>query len=255
MRLERAPLVEALVEIRWKLQPSGGELGIDPHYRLLLGRLSDKVAAKYPAYERLPVASVPEELAAYLVQHRFRYGQGDYPLIQVGPGIMTFNETSKYEPSDFSERVVEAIRLLYDAHPASSELEMESIQLRYINAEEFDYEQNNAIEFLREKMGVEFSLPPRMFADFGVKSSPRGLSWHSAFRSSSPPGDVILRIATGEREGHRSLIWETMMVSAGTEVPPMSAGFNQWFHDAHRIADGWFWTLVSGELERKYRDG
>ncbi len=255
MRLEHAPLVEALVELRWKLQQPAEELRVDPHYQLLLGRLSDKVAVEYPHYERLPTASIPEEMAGYLVQHRFRHADRDHPLIQLGPGILTFNETAKYDPKDFRGRVIKAIDLLYRSYPDSSKLEIDSLQLRYINAEAFDYENNDLFVFLQAKMNVGLSLPPTLFSEYGVESLPNSLSWQSAFRSSSPAGDVVSRFVTGEKEGQRALIWETMVTSTGAQVPEMPDGFSQWFDEAHRITDGWFWKLIAGDLERKYRDG
>ncbi|MBP8986104.1 MAG: TIGR04255 family protein [Syntrophobacterales bacterium] len=70
--LKNKPLVEAILEIRWKLQglPSGPQ--VDPHYKLLLGRLFDRMLKDYPEHEQLPTANVPDELVGHVVQHRFR---------------------------------------------------------------------------------------------------------------------------------------------------------------------------------------
>ena len=46
--LKNKPLVEAILEIRWKLQglPPGPQ--VDPHYKLLLGRLFDRHSRGIP---------------------------------------------------------------------------------------------------------------------------------------------------------------------------------------------------------------
>ena len=63
--LKNKPLVEAILEIRWHLvQPPVTVQGpaqmmlpaADPHYRLLLGRLFDRLQKEYPVHEQLPTA-------------------------------------------------------------------------------------------------------------------------------------------------------------------------------------------------------
>lgn len=85
--LKNKPLVEAILEVKWALTSPTPGVQIDPHYKILLGRLYDKVCEQYPEHEQLPTATVPDEIVGHTVQHRFRYAPNDWPLIQVGPGI------------------------------------------------------------------------------------------------------------------------------------------------------------------------
>src|SRR5438034_9047205 len=95
--LKNKPLVEALVEIRWQLEPgSATGLSRDPHYKFLLGKLFETVKARFPHHEELPAASVPEEMTSHVVHHRFRKTPSGWPLIQVGPGIFSVNEAVRY---------------------------------------------------------------------------------------------------------------------------------------------------------------
>lgn len=78
--LKNKPLVEAILEIKWRLVPPVKTAGApqvlvpatDPHYRLLLGRLFDRFEEEYPFHEQLPTATVPDELVAHVVQHHSR---------------------------------------------------------------------------------------------------------------------------------------------------------------------------------------
>jgi uncharacterized protein (TIGR04255 family) len=108
--LKNKPLVEAIIEVRWQLKSPNPGIQIDPHYKILLGRLYDKVVQKYPEHEQLPTASMPDEVTGQMVHHRFRNGGNDWPLLQVGPGIFTLNDTHKYTWEDFRARAVEAVR-------------------------------------------------------------------------------------------------------------------------------------------------
>ena len=94
--LKNKPLVEAIFELKWKLIQQDTGIYIDPHYKILIGSLYEKIKDKYPFYEQLETARMPDEIAAYLVQHRFRVKENDWPLIQIGPGIITLNDTDNY---------------------------------------------------------------------------------------------------------------------------------------------------------------
>lgn len=110
-QLKSPPLVEVILEMRWRVGPASqpdqtsgrrgavsvvpAEMTVDPSYDLLVGRMFDRLSAIYPFHERLPSAMVPAEMVPFLVQHRFRRAQGSWPLVQVGPGIVTLNDTAK----------------------------------------------------------------------------------------------------------------------------------------------------------------
>ncbi|WP_407951062.1 TIGR04255 family protein, partial [Parvibaculum sp.] len=113
--LKYKPLVEAIFEIRWKIHQKVPGITADPHYRLLLGRLYDRLQSQYPEHEQLETANIPDEMSGHLPQHRFRTGPNDWPLVQLGPGICTVNDTSKYKWEDYRGRVVDAKVKLFDA--------------------------------------------------------------------------------------------------------------------------------------------
>lgn len=94
--LANPPLVEALVEVRWELDSPAPGVSLDPNYKILLGRFYDRVRADYPFHEQLPMSLAPDELTGYQVQHRFRLAADAWPLVQLGPGILSLNDTAAY---------------------------------------------------------------------------------------------------------------------------------------------------------------
>lgn len=250
--LKFKPLVEAILEVRWALQSLGVGREHDPHYRLLLGRFSDRVKDDYPAYEQLPLASVPDELIGHTVQHRFRVEQKRWPLLQLGPGVMTVNSTSDYTWADFQPRVLTAVERLYKSHPKTDEFKVSQLILRYIDAVEFDYRGADAYAFLREKLKLDLRLPENLFDDTGVKSRPATFSWQTAFSSNSPPGIINVKFATGQKEGQPAIIWESTVQSTGDDLPSLPDAFGKWFEEAHKLTDDWFFKLIEGDLERRF---
>lgn len=81
-KLSKAPLVEAILEMRWKLVEQGPAVAIDPKYKVLVGRLYDRLEKDYPYHEPLPAASLPDEMMGYVIQHRFRPTKDQWPLLQ-----------------------------------------------------------------------------------------------------------------------------------------------------------------------------
>ena len=251
--LAEKPLVEAILEVKWALTSPAPGIQIDPHHKILVGRLYDRIASTYPEHEQLPTATMPDEIVGQTVMHRFRVAKNDWPLIQIGPGILTVNDTDTYVWLDFRDRCITAVTKLFESHPKQEDLRVESLVLRYIDAVPFDYEKEDVFEYLRDKLKVVVTLPVSLFSGIGVSSRPHHFNWQSSFRCSTPSGAVSLGFATGHRRREKVLLWETVVQSTGEAVPSMPEGFDSWLDSAHDITDDWFFKLIEGELERRFR--
>lgn len=250
--LKNKPLVEALIEVKWALTSPVPGVQIDPHYKLLLGRFYDKVYSDYPEHEQLPSATMPDELIGYMVQHRFRSGPGEWPLIQIGPGILTLNDTDKYTWSDFRHRSINAINRLFKSHPKPSDLTINSVLLRYIDAVEFDYKSQDLFAFLVENMQVTIRLPDSLFNSGNIERTPQLFNWQAWFGCRNPQSLVCVRFAIGQKESKPALVWEILVQSQGEGTPTMPEGFAGWIDAAHALTDEWFFKLIEGQLERRF---
>ncbi|MGD0088349.1 MAG: TIGR04255 family protein [Planctomycetota bacterium] len=253
--LKNKPLVEAIFEVHWNLQAKAPGVNIDPHYKLLLGRFYDRVRQLYPVHEALPQSGIPDELVGNLVQHRFRSAKDEWPLLQIGPGVVACNETAKYTWPNFKKQAVACFGALREAYPAVEALKIESLLLRYIDAVEFDYNNEDVFAFLREKMKVNVALPGELFEPGKVTPGPSGFLWQCTFNCAAPKSVFMLRFATGTKGTSPALVWETMVQSQGEAVPAMPGGLESWLDAAHWITDDWFFKLIDGELERRFNGG
>lgn len=250
--LKNKPLVEAILEVRWKLQGTSPGTKTDPHYKILLGRLFDRMIKDYPQHEQLPAARIPDEFSGHIVQHRFRVAENEWPLVQIGPGIFAVNSTDEYTWSDFRSRALSAIERLYESHPKVEDLKISNLILRYIDAVDFDHRVDNTFEFLRDKLKLNISLPNNLFDSTGVANTPRSLTWQSSFACEKPKGIVNIRFATGQKNNVPALVWETTVESAGEDLPEMPKRFENWIEAGHNITDDWFFKMIAGELERRF---
>ena len=245
--LKNKPLVEAIFEIRWKLHELAG-----PHYKILIGRIYDRVKDEYPFHEQLPTAAIPDEIAGYIVQHRFRKDKDKWPLIQIGPGIITLNDTEGYVWEDFEKRIRNLLNVLYEAHPDSKNLKVNWLLLRYIDAIDFDYEKENLFKFLEEKLKVSVQIHEKFFNKTGVNNLPLNIDLKFTFPSINPKGAIHLRFLRGKRKNVDALIWETMVQSIGDDTPNNQEEIIKWVKAAHSLTADWFFKMIEGELLRRF---
>lgn len=245
--LPNKPLVEAIFEFRWQISSEEG----DPRYPLFVGRLYDRVQSEYPFHEPLPSALIPLPAATSIVQHRFRAEKNRWPLVQVGPGIVTVNDTEGYIWQDFGQRTKALIKAIYEAYPEPKELRVANLNLRYLDAFELEVDQN-MLDYLSEKLKSRVLLPSQLFADTAVSSVPNTFNMMSSFATTEPKGSILVRFTSGKHVGKPALIMELAVRSDAPDVPNMPDEFEVWVETAHKLTDDWFFKFIEGELERRF---
>ncbi len=241
------PLVEAIFEFRWRIPSVEG----DPHFPLFVGRLYDRVQPSYSFHEPLPTSLIPLPAAGYIVQHRFRVQKDRWPLVQVGPGIVTVNDTEGYIWQDFGQRAKALIKTVYEAYPEPLQLHGDSLSLRYLDAFGLDNNQD-MFEYLSDKLKSKVSFPSQLFKDTGVSSSPKTLNIMASFITAKPKGNILVRFGSGIQKEKPSLIMELAFRSDSQDLPNMPEGFEAWVEAAHKLTDDWFFEFIEGELERRF---
>jgi uncharacterized protein (TIGR04255 family) len=252
LNLRNSPLVEVIFELRWVLKEKSSAGGnYDPHYKILIGRMFDRLSCDYPEHKQLPSSSMPDELAAHIVQNQFRSKEDKWPLVQLGPGILTVNATENYSWEDFENRIKIVINALFESYPnAEKDLKFLNVSLRYLNSIDANLNELDAFEWLQNKMNTNILLNPNLFSN-NISNVPSGLDFRTSFKSINPEGSVNFRFFTGTINNTDKIIWETAVISQGKEIPPRN-GFPAWIENAHSITHNWFINLTEGELQRSF---
>ncbi len=251
--LQNKPLVEAIFELRWKLEERSPGIKIDPNYKLLVGAMYEKVKDRYPFPEQMPTVNIPDEMAAHVVQHRFRKAENDWPLVQVGPGIMTLNDTHGYTWARFREQITNLLESLFAAYPIAEEkLRVDQLLLRYIDAVAFDYTTSDVFDFLRDKLKMELRTSDTFFEGTDVTKTPKGLDLNLQFHSGLPKGTIRLRFVSGKKADENALIWETIVKSDEKECPKTQDEVGRWAQEAHNLTHNWFFKMIEGDLRKEF---
>lgn len=249
--LTQKPLVEAIFEIRWALTPQTDGTLRDPYYQILVGRLSGEIRSQFPHWEPLPIAEVPEHLVPHIVQHRFRATESGWPVLQLGPGLLTVNDTEGYEWPKFRELCLFAIDKLKHVYAdAKQPLQIAQVMLRYVDADLLTEETPQ--DFLK-KLKVIAKVPDILFENTHVSDELLGLDLQWVFRAHHPKGAAQFRIAQGQKENQNAIIWEIAVISRGTDASDFLTENTDWLEAAHQMTDDWFFKLIDGELLEKYR--
>lgn len=248
--LKNKPLVEALFEVRWGLDGPPG-MAVDPAYQLLIGQLYGQIRERFPHAVRLPTAEIPELMAPFTPQHQFRVGPDRWPLVQLGPGLLTVNDTEAYLWDNFYDSCRYVVDALFKVYPqADRPLRIVEVSLRYIDADIL--EGAAATEFLR-KLKIDIGLPTFLFKDGRVGELPLGVGLSLAYPTAEPRGTIRLVFNQGRKSDKDALIWETQVASRGEDVPTDPGRIGEWLDKAHSITHDWFIRLIEGELLEKYR--
>jgi len=251
--LKNKPLAEAIFELRWELKEIQPGVRIDPYYKILVGRVYERINKDYPYYEQLPTATMPDTIAGYIVQYRFRKNKDKWPLVQIGPGLITLNDTEGYKWDDFEKRISELTTVLFESYPDAGEnLKVNSLLLRYIDAIEFDYERDDIFSFLREKMKVNIKINEEIFKETNVSERPVEFDFRFSFPSTEPKGVIHMRVVKGKIKTSDALLWETMVNVIGKDVPQEKNKIFDWVRSAHKLTHKWFFKIIEGDLQKRF---
>ncbi len=255
-KLKSPPLVEALLEIKWELEDIGSGVLRDPGFDIAHLRFFEYVKEPFSYVEPLDTLKIPNEMTPHLVKYRYRVKEDGWPLVQLGPGVASLNFTKPYDWDTFLDHAKRLIPNLLQAYEGF-DLQISSLLLRYINAEPFDFDECDTLEFVDTQLNTLFRPPVNMKTNYSNRI--KGGSWSLQYELTKPLGTGILRFTTATRKEVKSIVWEQNVRSVDEEVPQPDGGENaeivEWLRLAHDVIEDWFLQIVRGDLLTRYEGG
>jgi uncharacterized protein (TIGR04255 family) len=234
-RLSNAPLLEVIFELKWSVE-SEEELN---KCQYLHGDLYAKIREKYPHRELLVPAIVPIETYRHQPAHRFRVVSNGYPLVQVGPGILTVNTTDKkYEWKEYKQWILEAVSNLIEVYSFNTNTLL-FLSLRYFDFLSFNFNEQDVYKFLSKYLHTDIQ---QEFYD----NASLPLSTNINFNYATEFGEFLVNITKGINRGKEGLILQFNM--SNKNINPDVSQIQKWLDEAHQICSDTFKNMTKGKL-------
>lgn len=239
-RLPSAPLQEVIFEVHWDLSTEdSSDKKIDLGLELAVGALRNLVKNKFPVFKKKHPDWFPADLLAHNAHYQFWTEERKWPVLQLGPGIFTINDTDENYDWDgsFLPIAKDSLANLYLAY--ENKLAPTKLQLRYIDS--VDVENHNFvnwIDFFNKNFNINFSNqfnPQGKIHDFRLEQT---------FKLED--NNLLKLVFTNGKSTNRNMfIWESSVYSKQSfnkdEILP-------WLENAHKCTSQLFRDILTPDF-------
>lgn len=238
--LPNAPLIEVILELRWQITNKSDLAKI----QYLYGDIYNELKNKYPYREIVQPIELPSELVLNSPVHRYRASLNSFPLIQLGPGLMTLNmDKVTYSWDIFLENTNELINSFLKIFPFQNQ-ETITPSLLFLDFFKFNYEELDVYDFLNDKFNINFSqsfLPKA--------SNPTNLNL--GFYYITEMGELMLTFNRGKNLEQDDGILVQTRINGQSSIAEIEQ-LTQWIEKAHNFCSDIFKRLTEGELYESF---
>jgi uncharacterized protein (TIGR04255 family) len=239
-KLPNAPLIEVIFELRWKVTTKE-EL---EKCQYLHGDLYALLKNEFKFRESLVAPALPLELFSNLPAHRFRVAQNEYPLIQVGPGLITVNTIdSNYNWGEFELLINNTIKKFFEVYKFLDDQEI-TLAIQYLDFLSFDFENENILDFLSKNLNLTIS---QNFFDNNIKANNLNLS----FNYNTELGSLLVSFTRGKNNFKADgIVIRTALQKAKCKSNILL--IKEWLNDSHEFCSKLFKDMTKGNLYESF---
>lgn len=246
-KLPHAPLQEVVFELHWKLETdSQSGLLFDKQFVFARGIFQNLVKDTYPILEPLTPGNVPEMLFSTKPILRFWSKDKTFPVVQLGHGILTVNDTdTNYFWDDFKHRIIDSLKWLHESYKEG--LDFNYVELRYIDCYALsDSESSNFPEFLNENLNISIQNKIEL-----PKSKLAGLKLTQKYKLDDN-NYLNLTFNNGKRNSDESnvVIWQSSVYHQG-DIADNS--LEEWIDQSHDLCSNLFKNTVNAKLYEQFK--
>ena len=235
-KLKSAPLLEVIFELRWNMSGSAHW----EKYPYLHGDLYSQLKEKYPRRELLVPGEILHEALINKAVYRFR-SKENYPLFQVGPGLLTLNTTDDfYEWDNYYSDIRELSSEFFKLYDFESN-EKVTPSLSYYDFLDFDWDKQDVLEYLSKNLNIKITQD---FYNFNM--APNALNLGIGYKTHL--GNFNLRIDGGMNNNNKEKGLILQFQLNGLPKDPDIDSLTSWLNDGHKLCSKLFKELTKGKL-------
>lgn len=233
-KLPNAPLKEAIFEVFWDSPLDKSGLKVDKEFELSIGKFSLNISENFPIHKRtIPQAA---SIKVYgLPLYQFWKGEIQWPVVQLGPGILTVNDTDKnyhwdntYKPNILI--ALNALKKSYNVLP-----EFKRVSLRYIDS----------VDFIGEEDFLAFihnNLQTSIENKYSIPGKQTGLNINQTFSVEDYTVSINIQTAINNVTGAPAIVWITSAYKTGKFS---EKDLLLWIDTAHSIISDLFVNMLN----------
>lgn len=210
----------------------------------LHGDLYPLLKTEYPFREAVN-AALPPQISIHAPKNRFRTAAQEYPLIQIGPGILTVNTVdASYFWDDFEKRVLDVIEKLKTVYTFKPNHNV-TLVLPYIDFIKFDFRSQNILKYFEEYLNI--SIKQDFYKGTSIaKAVILGLNFPTQL------GDLNVNIGRGKNgKGEDGITIHTNLTRI--DIKPEQSLIKSWLDKAHELCSNSFKEMTQGKLYESFK--
>lgn len=240
-KLSNAPLVEVVFELKWDIKTKSD---LDD-FQYLYGDLYANLKKDFPKRERLTPLELPLDALIGIPVFRFTKNDNDYPLIQIGPGVISINTLNKfYVWEDFREEIHNLINILKDIYPKFQTLKINPA-LIYIDFLKFDSDEICGYDFINKNLNI--TVNSNILNDLEPKINEININANYQVKSNS------LSVRINEGKANNSIDGIVLQTKVnGNEQSYNNENLKEWLESAHLLSSQTFKSLIQEDLYKTF---
>ena len=241
-KLLNAPLIEVIFELRWEINLKSDLID----FQYLHGDLYSSLKDKYPHRENLIPPEIPFEAVKGMPVFRFRETNNSYPLIQIGPGLLTVNALNdSYVWSDFKQEIYNVLDVLNQIYPKINTLNLKP-GLTYIDFLSMDKKAINSIDFINENLNVAISNT--ILTDAQILVNDINFTVNYKIKENL----LSLNVADGKvNDNTDGIILQTKVI--GNNNSYNNQELKSWLEGSHELSSKTFKSIIKEELYNSFK--
>jgi len=243
-KLPKAPLQEVIFELKWQLQTNAIGQKTDSLYSFALGKFSERLESEFPARVSKFPEGIPSAMMNYQASVQFWKEANTWPVVQIGPGILTVNDTEKnYVWEDnYYPLIKKAVGWLKSAY---KELNLIGVSLRYIDVVKVkDYGYESWPDFVSTHLNFEFKN------SFPTPGNLSNFQFDQKFNMNEI-GELNIAMSSGLNNKQEEIfIWQTAINKSGKIF---IENLDTWLEDAHECTSRVFKDICKNEFYESFR--
>ncbi|TAL34486.1 MAG: TIGR04255 family protein [Spirochaetes bacterium] len=245
-KLPNAPLQEVIFEIRWDPDvDQETNQPLDLGYELAQGLFAESVAKILSYHKRLAAPSIPV-FSPYMLAHQFWKSNGEWPVVQLGPCIMTVNDIGKNYiwQSSFKPLTVTMLDILQKSY--KKPIRFNSVSLRYVDAVDLPSVPNASVQAF-----IEDNFKLKLNREYAVEGALNDINITEVYLL--PDGtNLNITVASGTHGVKISpaIIWQTAVTKSASTT---SNDIVEWLEMVHNVVSSLFKSMLKDHFYESFR--